>query len=238
MDCKFKGKLDRGQIEYVAWCILQGAFDSIECSCSPTDIKPQDRVNQMGVFIGTVSNEILCRLSAFEYGVIDSAGWALSIFYAQYVGEGMGVGDALDAAGGFHTLMEKFVQECWKDRGEAILRAHRCMGGKSYQSSEIYPFYPDIEECARAFANVVMEDYKNWNNGEKMKNHQLIRSLQKCNQMADVVCVLGTVSLPIDIVDTEGKLVRINLEHGDMRELLMCLADVLGYRVVKYVGQD
>jgi hypothetical protein len=71
-----------------------------------------------------------------------------------------------------------------------------------------------------------------------MKNHQLIRSLQKCNQMADVVCVLGTVSLPIDIVDTEGKLVRINLEHGDMRELLMCLADVLGYRVVKYVGQD
>ena len=154
VDCRYQGKaMTHGQIEYVVWCILTAAMDMIEDGAPAGSITLKERAEWL-------ASRPVTDLSSYERGALEGAGMALSIFYAQYVGDGMGAGDALAVAGDFGDACEKFMFECWKDGGEAVRKLVELKHGGSYQIEEVYPAYPDVDKCAKAFADAMTNDYE------------------------------------------------------------------------------
>jgi hypothetical protein len=154
IDCRYQGKaMTQGQIEYVVWCMLTAALDMIEDGAPAGSITLKERTRWL-------ASRPVTDLSSYERGALEGAGMALSIFYAQYVGDGMGAGDALAAAGDFGDACEKFMFECWKDGGEAVRKAIASKGTGGYQIKDVLPAYPDVDKCAKAFADAMTHDYE------------------------------------------------------------------------------
>ena len=147
---KYHGKrFNREQIEYVAWCILDGVLNQVELDL-PTFIKYEERCR----------NPLPTDLSALEEGGLEVAGWSLSIFYAQLTGHGLGTNDALEAADNFDEAIRDLVYNSWKDEGEGVNKAIAKYEGKVFDIGDLLPNYPDIDKHARKFADFVMEKYE------------------------------------------------------------------------------
>jgi hypothetical protein len=130
---------DKAHVVFVAKCILQGALDMIE-SCLPcTDSLVRE--NPFG---------------PYDKGALESAGEALSIFFAQVSGEGLGCYDALALAGNFAQATEKLVEDSWADGGKAIREAIEAKEG-SFCLADIYPNWPNVQKHAEEFATALCD---------------------------------------------------------------------------------
>jgi hypothetical protein len=97
---------------------------------------------------GVVSRTDL-ELDAYERGALETAGQALSIFYAQLTGDGLGSYDALTCAGYFHDACQRMVEFSWADGGTAIKEKLKNPGPQKI--ADIVPDYPDCRKHAIEF---------------------------------------------------------------------------------------
>jgi hypothetical protein len=130
------------QVAFVAYCILQGALDMIE-GCLPS----------------TNSTVEKSPYGPYDTGVLESAGEALSIFFAQVTGDGVGCYDALKIAGDFAKAIDLLVTNSWADGGKAIREAIAAKEG-NFSPEEVYPNWPNINHHAKAFANKMFSPTK------------------------------------------------------------------------------
>lgn len=147
---QFDRPFSRDQLIFVVESILTAAFDRIE-SGLPTCITWEDRVDYVDG-----DEKRAMTLTSQDHTVLDTAGMALAILYAQTTGDGLGTYDALSAAKNFHLACQQCVEECWKDKGVNVEKRQKEMVGRTY--SEIIPFHPDIRQHAVAFVDNCYND--------------------------------------------------------------------------------
>jgi hypothetical protein len=147
----YKGKkpFTKEQAVFVVEVILQAALDRIE-SGAPTCIAWEDRLGMLNEY-----DKEPKELTAFERGAIESAGMSLGIFAAQLTDEGLGVYDALAAAGKFDKKCEKFIKACWEKKGRIVKERIKTYKERPYQISKVLPEYPDCRKAAETFVETI-----------------------------------------------------------------------------------
>lgn len=148
-------KFTREQIVFVAETILVGALDMIE-SGLPTSIDWQDRIEQLN----KIDRDPL-SLGPYDRGALEAAGEALSIFYAQVTGDGMGCYDALHCAGEFDKQIEAMVRNAWLDEGKRVKTAIE-KRKRQYRLEDVIPNFPDCRKHAETFADIFDEYLSPW----------------------------------------------------------------------------
>jgi hypothetical protein len=148
-------KFAREQIVFVAETVLVGALDMIE-SGLPTSIDWQDRTEQLN----KIDRDPL-SLGPYDCGALEAAGEALSIFYAQLTGDGLGCYDALHCAGEFHKQVEAMVRNAWFNEGKEVKAAIENRNGL-YRLEDVIPNYPDCRKHAEKFAEIFDEYLSPW----------------------------------------------------------------------------
>lgn len=145
-----KTKLDREQAIFVVECILTAAVDQVE-GCLPTG----------GLDYAYIERN-RAVLEAYCNGSVESAGMAISIFYAQQTDDGMGVGDALTCCDNFDKKID--VLRCWawdernqeiikQRQGNVVINKQRQITG-SYLITDIYKeHWPNCNEIATKFVD-------------------------------------------------------------------------------------
>ena len=163
MHCRYQGKpLTRKALEYMVWCILTSVVDQLE-SGAPTSIDAKERCRLLDLNQNAIDTGNLVGLSWYERGALECAGMTLSIFYAQYVGDGMGACDALGVAAHFDDACETFMRDCWEDGGTTVkdnIAAKSNADGGGYNIKDVLPpSYPDVDKHVKAFVDVLIADY-------------------------------------------------------------------------------
>lgn len=173
----YKGtvKFDREQLVFVAYTILDGAFDRLSGGM-PEDCEWKERK---------------CKtLSSYERGGLEAAGMALGVLFAQLSEftkhpDGLGIYDALVCADNFHLKIETFVKTAWADKGKAIHKLKEAIGiGVSYDPvtelyDKAYPgLYPDIHKHAEAFVDRVFDEYLADNNHYREHTEVLLHTIE------------------------------------------------------------
>lgn len=100
-------------------------------------------------------------LLAYEKGALEAAGMTLGVMYAKITNDGLGIYDALSAAGGFDAACERLVARSWSDNGRRIHDRQRELREqkRSYNVltdlwEAVYPgLYPDSHKHAVAFVD-------------------------------------------------------------------------------------
>lgn len=136
MDSMYKGsrKFSREQLVFMVEVIMASAFDNVE-SVLPPNVTPEEYERNEG------------NISTWVNSAVDSAGWNLSILYAQLTGDGMGVGDSVDTPtegeDGLRHFIHKFVAS----------RKNRRRWGKGERVT------PDCRKWAEKWVDEVFIDY-------------------------------------------------------------------------------
>jgi hypothetical protein len=133
---------DKAHVVFVVKCILQGALDMID-ACLPG--LGDNKANEWG---------------GYEKGALESAGEALSIFFAQVSGEGVGCYDALKIAGDFAGAVGQMMESSWADGGVAVTAAMEVESARigNFRIHEVIPGSPNVEVHAKAFADELLKN--------------------------------------------------------------------------------
>jgi hypothetical protein len=123
-------RFDREQLTFVVQTILIGALDRIE-SMLPTNVGEKEADVRL--------DDLLLELNALTDCALSTAGMSLGVLYAQLTNDGLGVDDALTAAGEFREVCTRLCRESWADAGEAVYAAMRQK--KTYQIKDVLPHF-------------------------------------------------------------------------------------------------
>jgi len=147
-------KYSRQQLLFVVEVILESALDRIESGMPTNGIKWEDRE--------CLLNKIDCNPADFgpyDRGVMEAAGMALSVLFAQLTDDAMGIWDALHTADKFDEAVRNWVIETWKDKGEVVFARIKERDGRSWNIAEVYSNYPDTSHHAKVFVDTLFDEY-------------------------------------------------------------------------------
>lgn len=125
---------DREQLVFMVEVIMASAFDNVE-SVLPPNVTPEEYLQKEG------------SISTWINSAVESAGWNLSILYAQLTGDGMGVGDAVDASVDSDIGLRGYI---WQF---VVSRQNR----RRYKKGE--KITPDCREWAEKWVDEVFKEY-------------------------------------------------------------------------------
>lgn len=129
-----KKKFDREQLVFMVEVIMASTFDNSE-NILPPNVTPKEYEKNIIAFRGWINSSI------------ETAGWNLSILYAQLTGDGMGTCDAIDTPivgeKGFRDLVWAFEKS----------RKNRCRYKKGERIT------PDCRKWAEKWVDEVFKEY-------------------------------------------------------------------------------
>jgi hypothetical protein len=135
-------RFTRKQLIFVVETMLDAALDTVACTL------PDNFLN----------NEPQPPMPVFEHQL----GMALSIFYAQVTGDGMGSGDALVVADNFDDQLARLYEQAWLDGGKKIRQRikNKHDKGHAYTMDWLYgENYPSTHKVAKKFVKKAFAEY-------------------------------------------------------------------------------
>jgi hypothetical protein len=137
-------KLTREQKVWFVELILLSALDRIESGLPDSiDFKTYQRVQK----------------SNYDNGALETAGMALGVFYAQLTDDGLGITDALACADRFDDAVDKFMENCWANKGKDFKDHQATLTTPYHAPTALYAKFgwPDPHKHAEAFVAKVFD---------------------------------------------------------------------------------
>lgn len=95
----------------------------------------------------------LCRF--LDRSILETAGMAIAILYAQLNDDGIGIGAALVVADNFQDQVNNWVNDAWKNKGKNVKDQIEKLQAKTphFSIRKCYTNWPNERQAAETFVN-------------------------------------------------------------------------------------